>query len=188
MNKSVFIILCFAIKAALASNQEGATVLNVQFHPNAPALSPVVPKDYVGISVDWPVAATAFNSAPVQRLLRHLVYPNGNEDKDSTRENRLNIRVGGNGADHTWWNEDHAKNPSDSCQYYYDDHKRCANFDMTTTVIQNLIQMAENVSRTSLILDLTMVELEWALEEWIGIWYALKDLNHKEILEGIEIG
>ncbi|CAB9523798.1 expressed unknown protein [Seminavis robusta] len=150
----------------------------------------LIPPDFVGISVEWNRAETFATTPAIHRLLQYLVVR-----PSSSR--RLNIRVGGNSADRSWWNNDDDKEQKNRCRYY-PPGARCVETKITSHLIVHLAEMARRIGGTTLILDLSMIppasndnhtnNTNWARQEWEGIWTTLEEHNATHLLEGIEIG
>lgn len=151
--------------------------------PSDKPLSTVIPADFASLSLEWGQSEILVRSKTFRALLNYL--------RNNQTGQGINVRVGGNSADSTWWNDaGDNKNESTSCGASYSGTV-CNRFNMTTSTLMALYSMAQDTN-SSLILDLTMAQnhsTEWAMEETQHIFEVLQQGGFSQtILEGLEIG
>ena len=109
----------------------------------------VIPPDFVGLSLEWSEQLERWATSPtVHSLLSYLSNPqqtlfsnltdkrgrtlHENNHKLAATVASLNIRVGGNSADRSWWWTPN-KTQSDSCHAYYN-HSLCVQHELLEAV------------------------------------------------------
>lgn len=161
-------------------NNAGEPFMSLYWLPSDQPISGIIPPDFASLSFEWSEAQKLGNSQTVRTLIKYL--------KNTVTGQGINIRVGGNSADETWWDDDLTKNKTASCSESYDG-KHCNNFGMTTDALLALYHMTQDVNG-SLILDLTMAQhnsTKWALEEILHILKTAEGFPNN-VLEGLEVG
>jgi len=152
--------------------------LHLLFDPETKPLSPVIPRDFVGLSFEWNRAAPLAKSVAFAKLLEYLVEPTSNTGP-LVAPMSINLRVGGNSADRSRWGKSDAYNTSNNF-----------NADTILSLYRTIRQIPGG--KSTLTLDLTMRQpnrTKWAVEEWKGITDTLAGFNDFDsILESIEVG
>ena len=168
---------------ALPDVVKGEACMKLYVDPSDKPLSNILPADFASISLEWGQSEVLARSKTFRTLLNYL--------RNNSTGQGINVRVGGNSADSTWWNDvGDSKNETKSCGASYSG-KVCNRFNMTTSTLMALYSMAQDTN-SSLILDLTMAQnhsTEWAMEEMQHMFQVLEHGRFPpNILEGLEIG
>ena len=108
-----FYVKCGVI-ALLFAHNAGSTSTLLNLTITTDLISIPVATDYVGLSMEWGNCEFIMGNSIFTNLMNHLRL----QFRTEVLRN-VNVRIGGNSADETWWDPYRTRDRALSCQYSY---------------------------------------------------------------------